>query len=101
VLNLIRVILRLLLSNRARLVAKNGALHQQLAVSTRRSQRLRIVRRDRIFWVWLSQLWTGWRSALVTVLGHGRRRIVPDHLFLGLDLRNLALEVCPQTHQQV
>jgi hypothetical protein len=50
-LDLIRVIPRVLHANRATLIAKNLALRQ----------------RDRIFWVWLSKLWCGWRSALVVV----------------------------------
>ncbi len=39
------------------MAAENLALRQQLALR----------KRDRIFWVWLSRLWTGWRSLLVIV----------------------------------
>jgi hypothetical protein len=56
VLYLIRVILRLLLSNRAHLVAENFALRQQLALLRRNGKRPRLGQRDRIFWVWLSRL---------------------------------------------
>ena len=66
-LSLIRVILRLLLSNRAPLVAENLALRQQLLLLKHSGKRPRLRQRDRIFWVWLSKLWTGWRSALVIV----------------------------------
>ena len=66
-LNLIRVMLRSLLSNRARLLAENLALRQQLALLQCNGKRPRLRQRDRIFWVWLSRLWTGWRSALVIV----------------------------------
>ena len=66
-LNFIRVILRLLLSNRARLVAENVALRQQLALLHRNGSRPGLRPQDRIFWVWLSKLWTNWRSALVIV----------------------------------
>jgi hypothetical protein len=30
-------------------------------------KRPRLHRRDRIFWVWLSRLWRGWRSSLLVV----------------------------------
>ena len=65
--NIIRVILRMLLANRAALIAENLALRQQLAVLSRSAKRPRLRLRDRIFWVWISRLWTGWRSALVVV----------------------------------
>ena len=60
-------LLRLLLIARAALVAENLALRQQLGVLQRNASRPRLHRRDRIFWVWLSRLWGGWRSALVIV----------------------------------
>jgi len=49
------------------LAAENLALRQQLAVLKERTKRPRLRKRDRIFWVWLSRLWTGWRSALLIV----------------------------------
>ena len=58
---------RPLSSGRATLLAENLALRQQLAVLQRSVTRPKLRRRDRIFWVWLSRLWTGWRSALVLV----------------------------------
>lgn len=51
----------------AALLAENAALRQQLAVYRRTIKRPRLRRRDRIFWVWLSWLWSDWRSALVIV----------------------------------
>ncbi len=60
-------LLRLLVAGRAALVAENLALRQQLAVMQRAVPRPKLRRRDRIFWVWLSSLWTGWRSALIIV----------------------------------
>jgi transposase InsO family protein len=65
--SIIRIIIRVLLANRAALVAENLALRQQLAVLRRTAKRPRLRRRDRIFWVWISKLWRGWRSALVIV----------------------------------
>jgi putative transposase len=60
-------LLRLLLLPRSQLVLENLALRQQLAVLCRRRPRPNLRRRDRLFWVGLSWLYSGWRSALVLV----------------------------------
>ena len=54
--------------SRLRLQAEIVALRQQVIV-LRRSQRGRVCLRatDRLFWVWLSRLWSGWRSMLAIV----------------------------------
>ena len=54
---------------RAALHAEILALRHQLLVLRRssRGHRLRIARADRLLWVWLSHLWSGWRSALIIV----------------------------------
>jgi len=54
--------------SRLRLQAEIVALRQQVLV-LRRSQRGRVRLRatDRVFWVWLSRLWSGWRSTLAIV----------------------------------
>ncbi len=57
--------IRVFLGDRAELAAENLALRQQLAVLKDRTKQPRLRKRDRIFWVWLSRLWTGWRSALL------------------------------------
>ena len=67
VLRGIVLFIRAFLGDRAELAAENLALRQQLAVLKQRSKRLRLRKRDRIFWVWFSRLWTGWRSALLIV----------------------------------
>src|SRR5450759_3662751 len=53
---------------RASLQLEIVALRHQLIV-LRRSQRGRVQlnRADRVLWVWLSKIWSGWRSALVIV----------------------------------
>ena len=61
------------------LAVENLALRHQLAVFKRTVTRPKLRRGDRIFWVWLSKTWTGWRTALVivtpdTVLRWQRRR---------------------------
>jgi putative transposase len=60
-------VLRLLLLPRSQLVLENLALRQQLAVLTRQRPRPNLRRRDRLFWVGLSWLYSGWRSSLVVV----------------------------------
>jgi putative transposase len=54
---------------RAALHAEILALRHQLLVLQRskRSQKVQLGVADRIFWAWLSQLWDGWRSALVII----------------------------------
>jgi transposase InsO family protein len=49
------------------LIAENLALRQQLAIYHRTIKRPRLRRQDRVFWVWLSRLWSGWQPALLIV----------------------------------
>ena len=46
---------------------ENLALRHQLAVYKRTVPRPRLRRTDRLLWVWLARVWTGWRAALVIV----------------------------------
>ena len=64
---LIALLVRDLLAGRAALAAENLALRQQLIVLSRSVKRPKIRKRDRVFWVWLSRLWSGWRSSLLIV----------------------------------
>ena len=64
---IIRAILKVILTDRASLVAENLALRQQLAVLQQNAKRPKLRNRDRIFWTWLSRLWKGWRSVLLIV----------------------------------
>ena len=59
--------LRAFLVRRAVVAAENLALRQQIIVLQRSAKRPRLRKRDRIFWVWLSRLWAGWRSCLMIV----------------------------------
>ena len=59
--------IRGILWNRAGIVAENLALRHQLAILHQKSKRPRLRSRDRIFWAWLSRIWSGWRSALLIV----------------------------------
>jgi putative transposase len=54
---------------RAALQAEILALRHQLLVLQRssRGHKLRLSSADRVLWVWLSRLWTEWRSALIIV----------------------------------
>ena len=58
---------RAFLLPRVAIAAENLALRQQPAVLHRTGKRPRLRQRDRVFWVWPSRLWTGWRSSLVIV----------------------------------
>jgi len=49
------------------IILENLALRQQLAVQQRTVKRPKIKNRDRIFWVWLSIIWSDWKSALIIV----------------------------------
>jgi hypothetical protein len=49
------------------LALENLALRQQLAIFKRRHPRPRLRPTDRLFWVWLSKIWAGWREALIVV----------------------------------
>src|SRR5207247_753014 len=49
------------------LALENLALRQQLAVWKAREPRPRLTEMDRIFWVFLSRLWTSWRHSLQVV----------------------------------
>jgi transposase InsO family protein len=61
--------LRSSLSTRAALQAEILALRHQLLVLQRstRGRRLRLKSADRVFWVWLARLWSGWRSVVRVV----------------------------------
>ena len=58
---------RLLGSGHQAVAVENLALRQQLAVYKRKRKRPMLTQLDRLFWVGLSQVWTGWRHALVFV----------------------------------
>ena len=59
--------LRAMLVPKAKLAIENLALRQQVAVLRRSVKRPKLRSRDRIFWVWLSRIWSHWSSALVMV----------------------------------
>jgi putative transposase len=53
--------------SRRDLVLENLALRQQLAVWKRRRPQPRISASDRLFWVMLRRVWSGWKQALTLV----------------------------------
>jgi len=67
ILKTIVTMLRALFASRAELAAENLALRHQLSVLTRSVKRPIVRQRDRIFWAWLSRIWSAWRSALLIV----------------------------------
>ena len=69
-MNMLKVIyflFRVLLKDKNSLILENLALHQQLAVQQKTISWPRLKHRDRQFWIWLSQLWPQWQSALIIV----------------------------------
>ena len=58
---------RLLGSGHESVAIENLALRRQLALYKRKRSRPPLTEWDRLFWVALSQLWDGWRDALVVV----------------------------------
>jgi putative transposase len=60
-------LIRALLLPRTAILAENLALRHQLGVLQRSVKRPRLRQRDRILWVWLSRLWSGWRESLAIV----------------------------------
>jgi putative transposase len=72
-----------LFQSRASLCLEHLALRHQLAVYQRSVPRPRLRATDRLFWAWLSRLWSGWQSALAfvqpsTVIAWQRQRF-RDH----------------------
>ena len=53
--------------SRAALQIEIVALRHQLGVLQRSVKRPRLTKMDRFFWIWLSQAWPDWRSAIVIV----------------------------------
>src|SRR5688572_28015801 len=49
------------------LARENLAWRQQLTVYKRTATRPKLRSSERLFWVWLSREWTGWRQALIIV----------------------------------
>ena len=58
---------RLLFSGHAAVAAENTALRLQLAAFQRKRKRPVLTSFDRLFWVGLSLVWTGWRVPLMYV----------------------------------
>ena len=67
VVRVIVILLRAFVLPRAALAAEVVALRHQFGILQRSVKRPRIRQRDRIFWVWLSRVWTDWRSSLAIV----------------------------------
>ena len=67
IVRIIVILLRVFLLRCAVLAAEILAIRHQLGVLQRSVKRPRLRQRDRILWVWLSQLWAGWRSSLIIV----------------------------------
>src|SRR5215469_7303667 len=97
--------------SRSALQLENLALHHQIGVLQRASrQRPKLTVGDRLLWVWLSQMWSDWRSALAivepeTVIAWHRagfrlfwtwkvRRGRPGRPVICRDVRDLIRQIC-------
>ncbi len=58
---------RAALRSRTTLALENAALRQQLTIYQRAQTRIRLRVGDRVFWVVLRKLWSGWERALILV----------------------------------
>jgi len=67
IIKAINLLIRAFLVPQFSLVAENLALRQQVAVYQHTVKRPKLRPHNRIFWVWLSRLWSNWRSALAIV----------------------------------
>ena len=67
IIKTISLLIRAFLVPRLSPAAENLALRQQVAVYQHTVKRPKLRPRDRIFWVWLSRLWSNWRSVLAIV----------------------------------
>jgi hypothetical protein len=76
--------------SRAALLAEIIALRHQLTVlhRTQKPNRLILNRIDRCLWVWLSRIWSGWRSSLIIVNPPNRHRLASPRLPLVLDMED-------------
>ena len=66
-LQVVAVYLRCFLVSRHHLAIEITALRQQLTVFNRKNPRPRLQNSDRLFWVALRWLWSGWSNALIIV----------------------------------
>jgi hypothetical protein len=69
-----------LLRSRLALQLEIVALRHQVAVYQRSVSRPRLHATDRLFWVWLSRLWSGWRHALTFVQPYSQK--IRRYLFI-------------------
>jgi hypothetical protein len=63
----LRILIKTAFEDRRNLGLENLALRQQLVVLKRTQKRPSIQKKDRLFWVWLSQFWSRWRDCLLIV----------------------------------
>src|SRR5215475_5003871 len=77
-LQLLVVATMTIFKSRTALQVENLALRHQLAVLRRSVKRPKVTSADRLFWAWLCEAWSDWRSSLVivkpeTVIGWHRK----------------------------
>lgn len=68
-----------------RAAAGKHPVRHQIGVQRSAKKRLRLNNSDRLLWIWLSRVWTEWRSALViakpdTIIAWHRRAVVRNNV---------------------
>lgn len=66
-LTLLFAALKAIFSPKTNLIFENISLRQQLIVYQRSVKRPEIKNIDRVFWVWLSKIWSNWKASLIVV----------------------------------
>jgi len=67
-LSIFAAIIMAIFKGKQTLIVENLALRQQFGVYLRKGKRPpRLKPLDRVFWVFLSKIWDGWKSSLVIV----------------------------------
>ena len=59
-------LINLIFRDKTDLVLENLALRHQLEVLERK-KKLKLKKPDRIFWAWLSHVWSDWKSSIIFV----------------------------------
>ena len=57
-------ILRAFFKSKKEMAAENLCLREQVASLCRKNPRPKLTKRDKIFWVWMSKVWSKWETAL-------------------------------------
>jgi transposase InsO family protein len=104
-------LIRLIFKKRNDIILENLALRQQLAVQKRKITRPKTKSSDKLFWVWLSRVWSEWKSVLIIVkpetvikwhrqgfklYWHWKSKSKPGRPKVSKEIRDLIKQMCQQ-----